>query len=100
MRLMQVSEPTHSALSTQHAALPQHSALILVRRFAVLAALMFWQGGFTFYAGVVVPIGTDVFGSAAGQAGITRRVAWYINVSGAAALAVFAWDVLAARPGR
>src|SRR5207253_2794513 len=66
----------------------------------VLAALMFWQGGFVFYAGVVVPTGTEVLGSAAEQARITRQVTWYLNVSGAAALALFAWDAAAARAGR
>ena len=29
--------------------------LTLPRRFALLVALMFWQGGFTFYGAVVVP---------------------------------------------
>jgi hypothetical protein len=87
-------EATHPVIpSSRHPA-------ILLRRAAVLAALMFWQGGFTFYAGVVVPIGTEVFGSAAGQASITRRVAGYLNLSGAAALVLFAWDAAAARPGR
>ena len=37
--------------------------LRLARRFLVLIALMFWQGGFTFYAAVVVPIGQDVVGN-------------------------------------
>jgi len=35
------------------------NAILLARRFLTIAALMFWQGGFTFYAAVVVPIGTD-----------------------------------------
>ena len=39
--------------------------LILLRRFLVLAALFFWQGGFTFYASVVVPVGQQVFGHSA-----------------------------------
>jgi hypothetical protein len=71
----------------------------LLRRFLVLAALMFWQGGFVFYASIVVPIGTQVLGSAAEQGRITRQVTWYLNVSGAAALVLLAWDVAAARPG-
>jgi hypothetical protein len=74
--------------------------MCLLRRFAVIAALMFWQGGFTFYAGVVVPIGTEVLGSAAEQGRITRLVARSLNVSGAAALAVFAVDLLLTRGGR
>ncbi len=35
----------------------------LLRRSLVVIALMFWQGGFTFYAAVVVPIGQDVLQS-------------------------------------
>jgi hypothetical protein len=66
----------------------------------VLAALMFWQGGFVFYAGVVVPTGTEVLGSAAEQARITRQVTWYLNVSGAVALVLFAWDAAATRVRR
>src|SRR5262249_6508904 len=72
----------------------------LLRRFLVIAALMFWQGGFTFYAGVVVPIGTDVLGSPTEQGLIPRRVTWYINLSGAAALALFAIDMAFTRGGR
>jgi hypothetical protein len=99
MKLLPSSEPTPSALGTDPLRGCPRSALVLIRRALVLAALMFWQGGFTFYAGVVVPIGTEVFGSAAGQASITRRVAGYLNLSGAVALVLFAWDAAAARPG-
>lgn len=74
--------------------------LTLGRRFLVVVALMYWIGGFTFYAAVVVPVGTDVLGSAANQAAITRHVAHTINLSGAVALAVSAWDVVATRRGR
>src|SRR5947208_516562 len=63
-----------------------------IRRFLVLAALMFWQGGFVFYAGVVVPIGTEVLGSAQEQGRITRRVAVWLNYTGAFALVPFMWD--------
>jgi hypothetical protein len=31
-----------------------------LRRFLALAALLDWQGGFLFYAAVVIPIGLDV----------------------------------------
>jgi hypothetical protein len=67
------------------------------RRFLVIAALMFWQGGFTFYAAVVVPIGTEVLGSRLEQGYITRQVANYLNLSGALALLPLAWDLLAGR---
>src|SRR5262249_42704623 len=69
--------------------------LLLARRFLVLAALMFWQGGFTFYAAVVVPIGQDVVGKLT-QPFITRQVAEWINISGAVALLILALDVAAA----
>jgi hypothetical protein len=81
--------------------------MLLVRRFLVIAALAFWQGGFVFYASVVVPVGTDTFGrhypaphgepvSGKRQQGrITRTVALWINVSGAVALVPLGWDLLA-----
>jgi hypothetical protein len=61
----------------------------------VLAALMFWQGGFTFYAAVVVPVGQKVLGSPREQGFITRRVTSYLNLSGAVALLPLAWDAAA-----
>jgi hypothetical protein len=71
------------------------SRWILPRRFLVLVALMFWLGGFTFYAGVVVPIGREVLGTDREQGFITRQVTEYLNLSGGIALAVLAWDVAA-----
>src|SRR5437588_13086980 len=71
----------------------------IFRRFVVLAALMFWQGGFTFYAAVVVPVGQEELGSHLQQGFITRQVTNYLNLSGAAALVLLAWDVLVSRDG-
>jgi hypothetical protein len=71
---------------------------MILRRFLVLQALMTWQGGFLFYAAVVVPIGTDVLGSSIKQGSITRFVTLYLNLIGMAALAVFAWELIAAPP--
>src|SRR4051794_14626948 len=71
-----------------------------LRRFLVLAALMFWQGGFVFYAGVVVPIGTEGLGSARDQARVTRRVTVWLNWTGVVALVPLAWDAAAARGSR
>jgi hypothetical protein len=70
-------------------------ALVLLRRLIFLLLLMFWQGGFTFYAAVVVPIGTDVLNSALHQGMITRQVTQYLNIAGAVALAAWAWDLAA-----
>lgn len=66
--------------------------MVIARRFLVLAAFAFWQGGFTFYAAAVVPIGSDVLGSITEQARITRRVTSAINFAGIVAIGVFAWD--------
>jgi len=71
-----------------------------IRRFVVLGALMFWQGGFVFYAGVVVPIGTEVLGSASEQGRITRRVAVWLNWTGAVALIPLGWDAWVDRRDR
>src|SRR5207247_10483715 len=70
--------------------------LILLRRLLVIVALMFWQGGFTFYASVVVPIGQEEFGHET-QGIITRQVTVWLNRARLAAIAVLAWDLVAAR---
>lgn len=70
--------------------------MLLLRRFLALIALFFWQGGFTFYAGVVVPVGQEIFGSSR-QGFVTRQVTVYLNLAGAAALLVLLWDLWAAR---
>ena len=67
-----------------------------VRRFLILAALSFWQGGFTFYAAVVVPVGQEELGSHREQGFITRQVTNFLNLAGAAALVPLAWDAAAA----
>lgn len=73
--------------------------MTLLRRFLVVQALMFWQGGFLFYAAVVVPIGTDVHGSF-GQGMVTRHVTDWMNAIGAGAVAILAWDQWANRESR
>src|SRR5262249_7084064 len=69
------------------------TAVTTLRRFLVLAALIFWQGGFTFYAGVGVLVGPATLG--ADQSIVTRRVTIFLNLAGAVALLLFAWDVKA-----
>jgi hypothetical protein len=54
---------------------------------------MFWQGGFVFYAGVVVPVGMATIGF--DQSRVTRHVTVLLNLSGAIALLPLAWDVWA-----
>jgi hypothetical protein len=68
--------------------------LTFLRRFLVLVGLMFWQGGFLFYASVVVPIAQAKLGHR-GQGFITNEVTNFLNLSGAVALALFAWDLAA-----
>jgi hypothetical protein len=70
--------------------------MIVLRRYLALIALFFWQGGFTFYASVVVPLGQQVFGPLR-QGFLTRQVTVYLNLAGALALLVLLWDLLAAR---
>src|SRR5947208_16738277 len=64
-----------------------------VRRFLVVQALMLWQGGFLFYAAVVVPTGTEVLGSSAAKGVITARVTDALNVCGAVGVALLGWDL-------
>jgi hypothetical protein len=71
--------------------------LTILRRFLVLAALLFWQGGLTFYGAVVIPVGARVLGSHRQQAVITREVIPVATGAGLAALVLFFWDVLATR---
>ena len=76
--------------------------MILVRRFVVLAAWSFWLGGFVFYTAVVVPISMRVLERhphmpKRTQGFVTREVATSLNVTGAAALAVFAVETLGTR---
>ncbi len=70
----------------------------LMRRLLLLWALLFWQGGFMFYGGVVIPVGSRILGSDQEQARITRSVTNYLNLAGAVALAFWGWDVFA-EPG-
>jgi hypothetical protein len=70
--------------------------MLLLRRLLALIALFFWQGGFTFYAGVVVPVGQQLLGPSR-QGFVTRQVTVYLNLAGAAVLLVLLWDLLAAR---
>jgi hypothetical protein len=68
--------------------------MTIFRRFLVLAALFFWQGGFTFYASVAVPIGREELGPRSSAAVITSRVSYYLNVAGAVGLVPLLWDIL------
>jgi hypothetical protein len=71
--------------------------MTLIRRFLVVMALLFWQGGFLFYAAVVVPVAQQET-SHLRQGFITRRVTNFLNLSGAIALGVLALDLAVADP--
>jgi hypothetical protein len=58
----------------------------VIRRMILLVSLMFWQGGFMFYGGVVVPVGTTILGSGTEQGFITQAVTNYLNLAGAVCL--------------
>src|SRR5215207_365048 len=70
--------------------------LTLSRRLLVILTLLFWQGGFLFYAAVVVPISTEVLGSAKRQGFITRQVTNGLNLAGVIALVPLTADLLMA----
>jgi hypothetical protein len=70
--------------------------MLTLRRYLALAALFFWQGGFTFYASVVVPVGQEELGHT-GQGFITRQVTVWLNVSGAAALLLLGCEMISTR---
>jgi hypothetical protein len=61
----------------------------LCRRFILLVAIAFWQGGFMFYGGVVVPVGGKLLGSEVDQGFITQTVTNYLNLAGGLCLLVW-----------
>ncbi len=63
--------------------------ILVIRRMLLLVSLMFWQGGFMFYGGVVVPVGARVLGSETTQGFITQSVTNYLNLAGAVCLIVW-----------
>jgi hypothetical protein len=65
-----------------------------IRRFLLFQAFLFWQGGFLFYSAVVVPVGTDLLGSALEQGIITQKVTNWLNLIGIVWHLAFLWDLL------
>lgn len=64
-----------------------------MRRFVFLLTVFFWQGGFTFYTAVVVPIGTRELDSPVEQGFITREVTNYLNLAGGVCLTFWAIEL-------
>jgi hypothetical protein len=73
---------------------------VKLRRFLLLQAFLWWQGGFVFYAAVVVPNCTEELGSAMGQGAITQRVTVWLNLLGLMWHALLLWDILADKASR
>ncbi|MEM9411994.1 MAG: hypothetical protein AAGA30_12820 [Planctomycetota bacterium] len=74
---------------------PSISFIDRLRLFSLVLLLAFSFGGFTFYAGVVIPIGSDVLDSTT-QGFVTQKVTWTINVASVISLAAMLWEGLAA----
>jgi len=71
--------------------------LVRVRCFLLIQSLILWQGGFVFYAAVVVPIGTEVVGSHTVQGFVTRDVTNWLNALGVGYHLLLAWTLAAER---
>ena len=70
------------------------SSLILYRRFLSLCALLFWQGGFLFYAAVIIPTAGRVLeGKLHLRAQITGEATNWLNGVGVVVLALLLWDL-------
>src|SRR4051794_510480 len=67
------------------------------RRLTVVMAFALWFGGFTFYAGIVIPTAQAVLRSHVRVGFITRRVTGWINVLGVIVLVALLWEMLATR---
>jgi hypothetical protein len=61
----------------------------LLRQFALLLSLMFWQGGFLFYSSVVIPAGANILRSETEQGFITQSVTNYLNLAGGVCLGIW-----------
>jgi hypothetical protein len=66
-----------------------------LRRFLFVAAVAFWLGGFTFYFSVVIPTGIKVLHGHVKQGFIAQQVTAWLNLSGAVALPILLWNMLA-----
>lgn len=62
--------------------------MTLARRFLVVLALMFWQGGFMFYGAVTVPVTREVLRGRAEPSQITEQVTQWMNLIGTVAILV------------
>jgi hypothetical protein len=66
-------------------------ATILIR-ITLLITFAIWWGGFTFYAAIVVPVGSEILGSARTQGFITQVVTHWLNLAAALTILMMAVD--------
>ena len=71
---------------------PPVTRLASVRRWLAFLLLSLWFGGFTFYAAVVVPTGSDILGRTE-QGFVTQRVTGWLNVIGAVMILAVSWEM-------
>ena len=76
-----------------------YSPMKSLRRFLTFTVFAFWMGGFTFYAGVVIPTAHEVLGSHREVGFITQQVTRWINLVSLLALALLTWNLIAERRG-
>ncbi|MCP4099338.1 MAG: hypothetical protein GY748_24200 [Planctomycetaceae bacterium] len=69
-------------------------------RITLLFAFAIWWGGFTFYASVVVPVGSEILGSSRTQGFITQVVTHWLNVASALTILMLALDLWLNRQAR
>jgi hypothetical protein len=92
-------QPAPATLSdaTPAATLTRRSYATALQRLIVIAAVAWWLGGFTFYAGVAIPMGVEVLGSHKAVGFVTERVTNWLNFGGVIALAIFLWNMAVSR---
>ena len=73
--------------------------MIITRRFVLVLALMFWQGGFMFYGAVTVPVVRARL-DRGNRGKITQEVTQWMNLAGTIALLGMMADVVASPLGR
>jgi hypothetical protein len=73
----------------------------ILRRTLLMLALIFWQGGFMFYGGIVIPTGARVLeGGHRTQSAVTRAITPVLHAAGGVGVVLLLWDLLAGAPYR
>ncbi|MFP6764876.1 MAG: hypothetical protein VB858_14720 [Planctomycetaceae bacterium] len=72
---------------------------VTCRRFLLSTGLAYSFGGFSFYATVVVPVGTEVL-DAASQGFVTQTVTHFLNAASGVTVALLLWELINGRRRR